>query len=451
MTTQNNLLIFLPVESTSRELDYKLNIARYFCNAGFDVIIGNPAFVRDELKFKNFQGVFLEKGLNPDPHYYQMLCEKKIYVYDLGDEGAIEPVYNINYEPTLNSLKHVKKIFLWGNNQKEHLIKLNSDKNIHQKYLVTGNPGYDLCLPKYKPFNNKLNPNKFLNSYILINTNFGCKNSYSLEEQLKACSLISPETKQCIIESYEKEDKQWSIFQEWLEDIIQHFPNEQFIIRPHPTEIKKNYENIFNKYQNVLVSKEGNVNYVTSSAKLVLHKDCTTAMQAYLMEVPSISIGGEELYTEYVQWPLHFSYLPKNLEEAKDLINQIINNYIIDSNLQNALNEKAMHVLDGNFSNLGNSTQILVNTILDDINQLKQGFIPYKIVDNRSMLQKVKMFVRKRLPLNYKVPKLVRETLVKFTKEDILKRLALLESLESIGASYKAKRIFPNTYRIYKK
>ena len=303
----------------------------------------------------------------------------------------------------------------------------------------------------YKHFNNKLKPNTFLNSYILINTNFGCKHSHPLEEHFKACSLISPETKQGFIDSYQKEDRQWPIFQEWLEDIIQHFPNEQFIIRPHPTEIKKNYEDIFSKYSNVLVSKEGNVNYVTSSAKLVLHKDCTTAMQAYLMEVPSITLGGEELYNEYVQWPLQFSYLPKNLQEAKDLINQIINNHSIDLEVKKELDEKARAVLQGNFSNLGNSTQMLISTILEDVKELKHSFIPYKIVDNRSMMQKIKIYIRKRLPLYYKVSKVVRETLVKFTKEDILKRLALLESLESGTNFYKAKQIFPNTFRLYKK
>ena len=48
-------IFFLPVESTPRELDYKLNLARYFCNEGFDVIIGNPPFIRDELKYKNYK------------------------------------------------------------------------------------------------------------------------------------------------------------------------------------------------------------------------------------------------------------------------------------------------------------------------------------------------------------------------------------------------------------
>lgn len=443
--------IFLPIECTSRELDYKINLARFFCKEKIDVLLGNPPFIRDELKCRNYRAIFLEKGVNPDPEYYSYLSNKGIYLYDLGDEGAAEPVYSINYQPAVDALKIMRKIFLWGDTQKEDLIRRNSERTLQEKFVVIGNPGYDLCMPKYKPFNIALKPNNTPDSYILVNTNFGCVHSYEMEAHLEACSLISPLSKKMMEDSYKKEAVQWPIFQTWLENIIQSFPNEQFLIRPHPTEIAENYEKIFGKYKNVMISKEGNVNYVTASAKLVLHKDCSTAMQAYLMAIPSISLGGELLYKDYVQWPLHFSVLPKDLDESKTAISQILKNGKIDNNSQQELDKKVKHILGRSFCNLGNSTQALVDAILKDSNELIKDFAPYKLIDNRSLLQKLKLFIRKRMPLHYKVPKAACETMSEFTKEDVIKRLNLLELIDPTGSYYSVRKIFPNVFKISKK
>ncbi len=449
--SQQKPIIFLPIESTPRELDYKINIARLMCHQGFDTIIGNPPFLRDELRYKNYQGVFLEKGCNPDPDYYKSLSAKGIYLYDLGDEGAASPVYDLNCKPEVDALKLMRRIFLWGETQKKDLIEQNPDKTLEEKYFCLGNPGFDLCDVRYKKFNTTFSIINNSKGYILVNTNFGAIHSFSMDENLKACTLISPQSIIMMEASYEKEAKEWENFQKWLDDIIKSFPHETFVIRPHPCEIEENYKKIFGDYKNVIISKEGNVNYVISSAKLVLHKDCSTALQAYLMDVPAISLGGEELSKSYAQWPLNFSFAPSNLEEAKMMINTIIykSSSEIDS-LKVAIKRKGEPFIARHFSNLGNSTQVLIKAILEDCDELIKNFRPYDFIDSRSYLQKLKLFIRKRLWLHYKVPKASRLTLVKFTKSDIIKRLELLEKCDPTGSSFKVSKIFPNTYKIEK-
>lgn len=431
-------------------MDYKINLARLFCKEGLNIVLGNPPFLRDELRHKNYHAIFLEKGANPDPLYYQKLCHKGIYLYDLSDEGAAEPVYSINYQPAVDSLKTMKKIFLWGNAQQDDLVWRNPDAALQEKYFIVGNPGFDLCTKKYKPFNIALKPNNIPASYILVNTNFGCKQSYRIEAHLEACNLISPSTKLMMENAYKKEAMEWPIFQEWLENIIQTFPEQRFLIRPHPVEIQENYEKIFKKYKNVLISKKGNVNYMIASAKIVLHKDCSTAMQAYLMGVPSISLGGESLYKNYTAWPFHFSALPKDINEAKELVTQILATGDMVGNLKHQIDKKANTFLEQNFCNLGNSTQALVDIIVKDAEDLIKNLTPYKLIDSRTPIQKFKLFFRKRMPLYYKVPKSARETLVKFTKKDIVKRLDLLESVDPMNIRLFVKKVFPNTFQIHR-
>lgn len=443
--------IFIPIESTLRELDYKINLARLFCKEGLAVVIGNPPFLRDELKYKNYRAIFLEKGFNPDPEYYQYLIDKGVVVYDFSDEGAAKPVYSINYSPVIEILKKINAAFLWGEAQKHDLSVRNPEEEITSKYKVIGAPAFDLSTPKYKYFHEILKPKNLPESYILINTNFGCYQSYTIEEYLEACSKISPLSIQMIREAYTLEEKQFEIFKEWLENIIQFFPNETFLIRPHPVEIKENYKKIFSRYKNVIISKEGNANQIIASAKLVLHKDCSTAMQSCLMGVPTISVGGESLAREYAQWPLAFSMQPDTIDQAKELIQKILVDKKWDEETQASIDKKAKKILEANFHNIGEASKALVDFIKKDAEQLIKDKSPYKLIDSRSKIQKLKHFVRKLLPLHYKIDIATRETLIKFTKRDISKRLNAFESVDPLGIEFSIKKIFPNVYKISKK
>lgn len=442
------ITIFLPVESTRRELDYKLNLARIFCSKGYKVIFGNSSFIRDELKYKNYQAIFLEKGLNPDPGYYSLLQSKGIYLYDLSDEGAVEPVYSINYQPTIDGLKYMRLIFLWGEAQKADLIKRNTDPLLSKKYTVIGNPAFDLCSHTYKAFHRNLKPTMFPATYILVNTNFGCAQSYDIEEHLQACTLINPLTAETWRRSYIKEEKEFRIFSVWLTNIIESFPAEKFLIRPHPSERLENYVKIFGGYKNVIISKEGNANQAIASAKLVIHKDCSTALQSYLMKVPVISLGGEVLSADYAQWPLAFSLSPKNLDDAKILIQNICLHGQWDEALQLQIDKKAKKILAENFHDVGDSSKELVDFILKDAQQLIKDSFPYKLIDARTPIQKIKVFVRKILPLYYKTPRVVRETFFKITKKDILVRLSFFESVSSLGVKFKVKKVFHGTFEL---
>lgn len=442
-----NIYGFLPVESTPRELDYKLNLARLFCRSGFKVMLGYPPFIRDELKYKNYKGFFLEKGANPTPEYYANLKKKGIFLYDLSDEGAAKPVYSVTYQPAVDALQCMRKIFLWGESQKHELINLNDDKNLAQKYEVIGSPAFDLSCPKYRSFHINLKPKQLPEQYILINTNFGMLNGYDIEEQIIACSNMSPETYQNMLSCYESDKKQFAVFKDWLEELFVSFPEENFIIRPHPSEIAEKYINLFSSFTNVTVSKSGNVNQVISSAKMVLHKDCTTALQGYLMGLPVFSLGGPDLNSQYVQWSLAFGKSPSSVAELKTMMRNVMknNNHWDEQDLAE-INVTAANTLANTFANIGESSSRLVDVITNDVANSYSG--DYNLIDSRSWLQKIKKIIRSYLPLHYKVPLAERETLKVFDKRDVAMRLELLERIDPSGMKFNIKKIYHNTYII---
>ena len=386
----SNPLIFLPIESTPRELDYKLNIARLMCDSGFDAIIGNPPFLRDELRYKNYQGVFLEKGCNPDPAYYLNLIEKGVLVYCLSDEGAAEPAFSITYKPAVETLKQTETIFLWGEYQKKDLEKRNSDPLLSSKYLVTGYPGFEFSFEKYALYNAYFRPQELGSGYILVNTNFASINGYSLEETLEACSAISPETQASIAVSYQREQQSLQYFLSWLEDIFITFPKEDFVIRPHPAERQDAYDLLSKKYQNVRVCGKGNANQAISGAKLVIHNDCTTALQSYLANVPVISLAGHNDDRLASTWAVNFGATPATVNEAKTLIQKVLKQGEFDEDLKKIIDKKAKAILSQRFCHIETSTQDVIKHIINGTKKTFHRMKPYQIKDSRTLYQKIK-------------------------------------------------------------
>jgi surface carbohydrate biosynthesis protein len=447
----NQLTLFLPIESTPRELDYKLNLARLFCKEGYRVLIGNPPFIRDELKYKNYHGVFLEKGMNPDSGYYQGLIDKNIVVYCLSDEGAAHPAYSVTYPPAVEALKKAETIFLWGTFQKNDLVSRNSDETLVGKYEVLGYPGFDLCLPPYRNYHAALRPQSIGAEYILVNTNFASCNGFSLEEVLKACTAMSPETRTFIINSYQREQKAFDLFKKNLEQIIQKFPRERFLIRPHPVERREIYDTMASVFKNVVVSRRGNANQAISGAKLVIHHDCTTALQSYLGDIPVVSLATIGTETPHAAWALEFGAKPQTLEEAVENVAQVLKNKKFNKELTKKIHNSAALVLSQLFCNVGQSTQDIFRVMRDRARELEKSVKPSVLRDSRSYVQKIKVFVRQFLPLHYKVPLISRVPLEKFTKGDLVRRLNLLNQMDRRTACYKIKKVFPNAYMLEEK
>ena len=448
MKNQDRPILFLPVESTPRELDYKLNIARLFCHDGFDVMIGNPPFLRDELKYKNFRGLFLEKGMNPDPEYYEKLIEKKVKVFCLSDEGAAIPAFSVTYPKAVSALKLTEKIFMWGQHQLDDLLSRSVDIDLSQKYVVTGYPSFDLSLPKYKDYHAALKPKVLGSGYILINSNFASVNGYTVEENLEGCPDMSPETLEAIKKTYENESNKFSSFKTWLNILAQIFPNERFVIRPHPVEKDGGYKDLVDGFSNVEIQRSGNANQAISGAKLVIHNDCTTALQSYLMNKPVISFAHSNHEPVHAFWALEFGAQPRSIEEAIELVTGILNESVFPQGLRSEIQNKASEIQNSWFANVGKSTALIKSIMVQSVTESDRNFKNHHIMDTRTIIQKIKVLIRRWLPLHYKVPQISRTPLARFTKNDLITRLNLLDQIDGIKTDYTIKNLYPNTFFI---
>ena len=177
---------------------------------------------------------------------------------------------------------------------------------------------------------------------------------------------------------------------------------------------------------------------------MVLHKDCTTAFQAYIMGIPAISI----LQYNAKHFSLTFSECSENVERTISLIKYILEHGGFDKDTYEKIKNRADILEKKCFENVGNSSELLVDDIINDYKKICKRTSQDYEVDSRSPFQKIKFFLRKFLPLHYKLPVSLCETLKEFSQNDIAKRLNLLDQQEGIKNEYKIKKLFPNAFQI---
>ncbi len=285
---------------------------------------------KDRYKYiKSF--VYLALGVDQQSLFYENLIKKNGIFTSLDEESAI---FSSNIEKAYNRhiynkhcLKYLIKIFTWGEFDTSSIILHNNlNTNIVR---MTGNPRFDLSKKKFDFFYRE----KFRNQKkqkIFINCAFGLINNYvdqKVDTKLWSIKVKNyPSYEKLWSELDEYESKLFPKFIEGIIDLIDHFPNENFVIRPHPIENEKTYENIFKKYRNVTINKSESIQSEFLGTKLIIHNGCTTAIEGSFHDINVICFN-PVFEADNVQT---LTYKVSNLiEDKKQLINEV--NKIIGS------------------------------------------------------------------------------------------------------------------------
>ena len=326
--------IYILTEITKRELDSNLFLACNAANHGFDVIISNHGtfkLLNDKKLLK--EGIFHTKSLvhgKKKKKLHESLKKNNIKISSIDEEaGLILKDLTIFSKArfTEDDFKDADKVFCWGNDDFKTLNNLfNNSKG---KLFLSGSPRFDMMR---KEFDSYWNFSEQHAKHITISGNFNLVNGYihrskiisELEKQ--GYFYRSENYKNFLIETIDDTEKKFNEFMKMVEIIIQKFPNEQFLLRPHPLEKIETWENKFAKKENIKISKEGNINEQLINSKILIHNSCTTAFHAYFYNIPTISYEPIHCKSDYGQRANELSERVKNTQELCELITSIINN-----------------------------------------------------------------------------------------------------------------------------
>lgn len=330
---QNKKVVFIPVETEVRELDYKIMLAAEIADEDTVCFVGQHNLLNKLLK--NFNGgVYLGKNIFPEwfptrMDYYHALKENNFSLLYYHEEGGIwiggESHWKGMCEKQIDAsiLNKDDKIMCWGPFQTNFYKSLESDASIHNVGVARFDLAKNMNLRKLINQSTKVQDK----DYILINTNFAAVNHYlGLLGWFKALNAPSRSSDKRLESMYwyNTSFKVMGFFLEMLTKMLSDFPELKFVLRPHPTESIEFYKEFFKNFKNLKITKDFSAPEWINSCKLLIQNGCTTSIEAHMMKKRVISYYPVES-KNYVDVTNDIGRFASTYEEIKSLINNLDN------------------------------------------------------------------------------------------------------------------------------
>ena len=293
------MLIYLPVETSRREMIAKVFTATMLASKGFPVALFRSNFF-EEIGWPS-PGLYIGKncfrhaGLSRERHY-DRLKQSGIRVWHLDEEGAVYAGKSENdWRKTLLRrlnpaiLQEDDKILTWGQWQQQTFLELDPDCPV----CVTGSPNFDLLRPEYfsalSEFDKRETDGR--SDFILVNTRFSLSNGLlSIQRHLEADSPVSQHVDPRPLRHW---ISQTGILQyafiSLVQNLAERLPEEEIVLRPHPAEDPTLYRDLLSGFPNVSIEWRGDVGSWIRRCRVLIQNGCTTAIQALIAEKPVIT------------------------------------------------------------------------------------------------------------------------------------------------------------------
>ena len=349
----NLKILFIPVETISRELDTKLILASEIVDSETICFLGQHNVI-DQISNFYKNGVYVGKNIfktrfPTNMSIYRNYKKNEHTILWLHEEGGIYYGDEHDWQKTLNDLLDAKvleeddQILTWGEFQKNHY-----EKQANTTVKSVGSPRFNFTSQSLlRKLVQKFNRVK-LRNFVLINTNFSIANYILHQDHLFKILFHGPDNKYAQhnkVKRYAQSKRCFSHFIEAISELAFKYPDEKFVIRPHPTESTKIYENLFFMHKNVIISKEFSAVEWIDRCKVLIQNGCTTSVEAYLM--------GKKV----------LNYYPFNADKLIQVTREIGTNC---STLEDL--EKGIFEGEDNF-NAGDKNLSALNKLLDNTNQ----------------------------------------------------------------------------------
>jgi len=174
---------------------------------------------------------------------------------------------------------------VWGDSQLEALQRRHVLPD--EVLSLTGCPRYDYCAT---PWRDALPAPTEADGYILVNTNFPVVNprfssgSGSELRNMRQAGFDSDFAASYIRDARTAHDGMLAL----MAELLDRFPGQRFVLRPHPFESAEAYASLAN-YPNFQIRQEGTSLEWINRAKLLLHLNCSTAVEAAMLGCESVS------------------------------------------------------------------------------------------------------------------------------------------------------------------
>lgn len=293
------MIIYLPVETSRREMVAKVFTATMLASKGYPVAV----FKRDFFDANGWPGPGVYIGKNcfkfsgfGNEKYYDRMKQEGIRVWHLDEEGGVYPGNSESEWRKLllrrlnpAALQDNDKILTWGQWQQEAFLELDPKCPV----CVTGSPNFDVCRPAYSQalaaFDEIETDGR--KNYILVNTRCALSNGLiSITGHLEEDSQVSQHFDQRSLRHWISESGMLQFsFISLVQKLSESLPDDEIVLRPHPAEDPNLYRQLLEGFANVSVEWRGDAASWIRRCRALIHNGCTTAIQAQIAEKPVIT------------------------------------------------------------------------------------------------------------------------------------------------------------------
>lgn len=285
-----NPIVYLPLEMKSREFASKALLAAELAARGVPVVIGQQWLIYQNLHLLP-AGVVLFKSFNQIHLQAMQVARKaghKVLAHEEENLGIVDTqVLLDSVPPDLANITHA--LISHGEFEQQILSKLLDGKiKIH----ALGNGRMDVLKPAfrglYTPEVDALKQR--YGDFVLVNTNYGIiHNVWGDLDNVKAvfakAGAYKADDPRSVAEFDERviwEQENFTAVVRLVRELASARPSLKIIIRPHPAENLKHWNDAFAGLTNVLIIREGAHVPWTLAARMLLHTSCTTGLEAQI-------------------------------------------------------------------------------------------------------------------------------------------------------------------------
>lgn len=349
--------ILFPIETLSREFDYKLILAHRLASQfpQVKIFLGSvPSIHRHVNSFKH--GIYFGKTIFPsvsqkiNQTWIKRFKANGFDIVYLHEEGAVwfgdeeQWSKNMAFQYDIGLLNKDDVLCVWGETQK----KLESKRNHGEVPIeVTGTPRFELG--KHYSFLYKKEVEVLKNTYgnfILINGNFGASNHgdgfNKMFSYLKQNEKSYRDNLDYYMNRYISSNTRMLRMCQLTLLAAEKFPDVRFIYRPHPSEDLERYHDIFRGVDNIVIERRGAVLEYILASKGMIHDGCTTSLDAIGSGIPILNF--KMVNDDFdIYLPNQIGKTVTNIDNALDEIDSMIKGDLGSNN--NGYASKAKNLL----------------------------------------------------------------------------------------------------------
>ncbi|WP_162627562.1 surface carbohydrate biosynthesis protein [Erythrobacter sp. KY5] len=282
--------IGLVIDHPLRDLDGMCLLAQLLCGRGHEVVL--MPFYTQHLDLPNLDiDLIVLNYVRPaNRALVEAASARGIALAVLDTEGGLLPetgptsAHGIAAYLRESGLDIALSLYLfWGEALRDAVVE-NTDLSL-PRAVVTGSPRFDLAASRYRRADER-------RDRVLVNTNFPIVNPAqtgrrSIDDKALRSAGFTDQEIADLAESVRGVMDRMVATVGRLADAR---PSRSFVIRPHPFERCEPYEAAFAAHPNIVVEREGSAMNALLQSDCMLHVNCTTAVEASLCGVPSISL-----------------------------------------------------------------------------------------------------------------------------------------------------------------